>query len=226
MTSSPVITIDGPSGSGKGTICKELAEKLGWHLLDSGAIYRILAYVAIQAGINPEDISALEKIALTLKDTVKFLDHSAKPQQIFFQQQDITNAIRSEECGNFASKIAKIAQIRSILISYQRSFRLAPGLVADGRDMGTVIFPDATLKIFLTATAEERAKRRQLQLQEANINANLNHILRDLQERDARDAARTVAPLKPAEDAVIVDTTNLSIDEVLQVILQKMHKLP
>lgn len=216
----PVITIDGPSGSGKGTISKGLAEKLGWHFLDSGAIYRVLAYAAMQDNVSPTAIATLESIALSLK--AQFIDIPGKPQQIIFRNHDIALAIRQESCGNFASKIAGISEVRSALLNYQRSFRKAPGLIADGRDMGTVIFPDATLKVFLTASAEERAKRRQLQLQASHIDVNLSSILHDLLERDARDAERKVAPLKPATDAITIDTTSLSIEEVLQQIIARI----
>lgn len=213
----PVITIDGPSGSGKGTISKMLADRLGWHFLDSGAIYRVLALSALQNGIDEHDFDALINLANNLD--ANFVDQKNNLQKITIKGTDVTDAIRQEGCGIFASHIAALPAIRHALLQYQRNFRKTPGLVADGRDMGTIIFPDAKLKIFLTASVEERAKRRQLQLQEKGINVSLNDILRDLVERDARDEQRAVAPLKIASDAIVVDTTNLSIEEVLQTII-------
>lgn len=209
----PVITIDGPSGSGKGTVSKLLAEKLGWNFLDSGAIYRVFALASLQAKIDSTDLIALKKLVASLE--IKFLPSS----QIIHQGRDISRAIRQEGVGVYASKLAENPEIRSVLLKVQRDFLQVPGLVADGRDMGTVVFPGAKLKFFLTARAEERAKRRQRQLQEKGINVSLTEILRDLVERDARDQRRAVAPLKPADDAIIIDTTNLSIDAVLQEVL-------
>ncbi|EKE00664.1 MAG: hypothetical protein ACD_21C00296G0011 [uncultured bacterium] len=213
----PIITIDGPSGSGKGTIGKRLAEKLGWHFLDSGAVYRVLALVILKNNIPLDDIHALKARIETLN--VEFTDQSGSNQKIILENEDVTSIIRSEECGIVASKIATIAEVRAALTSFLQGFSRPPGLVADGRDMGTVVFPDAFLKIFLTASAEERAARRLLQLQDRGINANLGTVLQDLIERDIRDENRVTAPLKPDPAAVIVDTTKLSVDEVLQLIL-------
>lgn len=216
----PIITIDGPSGSGKGAISKLLSEKLGWHLLDSGAIYRILALVAIREKIPLDDVSALVRAGTDLD--IEFLNKPQEPQKITLKGEDITTAIRHEECGVTASKISQFQEVRSLLIPYQRAFCRPPGLVADGRDMGTVVFPDAKLKIFLTASSEERARRRLLQLKEQGMSADFDIVLEELKARDDRDYNRSVAPLKPDSDALIIDTTELSIDEVLQQILQNV----
>lgn len=216
-TNIPIITIDGPSGSGKGTISKLLAEKLGWHFLDSGAVYRVLALSVIKNNVKLDDIPALINLAKSLD--AEFIDYPGLVQKIIFEKEDVTDAIRYEECGVMASKVAAIAEVRAALTSFLQGFSRLPGLVADGRDMGTKIFPNAQLKIFLTASVEERAKRRLLQLQGSGINATLVAVLQALMERDARDASRVTAPLKPDPAAVIVDTTKLSIDEALQLIL-------
>lgn len=216
-TNIPIITIDGPSGSGKGTISKLLAEKLGWHFLDSGAVYRVLALSIIKNNVKLDDIPALINLAKSLN--AEFIDYPGLVQKIIFEKEDVTDAIRYEECGVMASKVAAIAEVRAALTSFLQGFSRLPGLVADGRDMGTKIFPNAQLKIFLTASVEERAKRRLLQLQGSGINATLVAVLQALMERDARDASRVAAPLKPDPAAVIVDTTKLSIYEALQLIL-------
>ncbi len=219
----PVITIDGPCGSGKGAVSKLLAEKLGWQLLDSGAIYRTLSLVVMRKKIPLDDVQLLADAGKNLN--VKFVNSSGKPQKITLDGEDITVNIRSEKCGTTASKISSFEEVRAALIEYQRSFQKAPGLVADGRDMGTVVFPKAKLKIFLAGGVKERAKRRLLQLQKQGINANLGTILKDLAARDERDCKRLVAPLKPDIDAVIIDTTKLSIDEVLQQILAHVKNM-
>jgi len=216
-TTVPIITIDGPSSSGKGTISKLVAEKLGWHFLDSGAVYRAFALVVIKDSIQLSDVPVLVAAALALN--AEFIDQPGLPQKIILETKDVTDVIRHEEYGVMASKIAAIAEVRAALTPFLRSFGRLPGLVADGRDMGTVVFPNAQFKIFLTASAEERAKRRFLQLQGRGINANLDAVLQGLMERDIRDESRIIAPLKPDPAAVIIDTTKLNIDEVLQLIL-------
>lgn len=213
----PVITIDGPSSSGKGTISKLLAEKLHWHLLDSGVMYRILAWLIVRDNLLLNDVSKLVNAVNDLQ--VEFIDQSDQCQRIIVAKNDVTDVIRQEQYGVIASKVAIIPEVRLAINAYLRSFRKLPGLIADGRDMGTVVFPDARLKVFLTASVEERAQRRFLQLQGKRIDATLSTVLQDLIERDERDQSRIVAPLKPDPTATIIDTTKLSIDEVLQLIL-------
>ena len=213
----PMITIDGPSGSGKGTIAQRLAEQLGWHLLDSGAIYRVLALAALHHGVALDDEEGLVPLAAHLD--VQFVTNSQKQIRTILEGEDVSGSIRTEEVGAAASKVAAYPRVREALLRRQRAFRQLPGLVADGRDMGTVVFPEAPVKIFLTATAEERANRRYLQLQSAGASANLAQILADVQARDDRDMNRATAPLRPAEDAKVIDSSALSIDEVLSVIL-------
>ncbi|MBP7547644.1 MAG: (d)CMP kinase [Corallincola sp.] len=217
QTPIPMITIDGPSGSGKGTIAQRLAEQLGWHLLDSGAIYRVLALAALHHGVALDDEEGLVPLAAHLD--VQFVTNSQKQIRTILEGEDVSSSIRSEEVGGAASKVAAYPRVREALLRRQRAFRQLPGLVADGRDMGTVVFPEAPVKIFLTATAEERANRRYLQLQSAGASANLAQILADVQARDDRDMNRATAPLRPAEDAKVIDSSALSIDEVLSVIL-------
>ena len=206
--SVPVIAIDGPSASGKGTIAQQVANKLGFHYLESGMLYRVLGLISLTELNDRVNESELVHYA-------KSMELRLQDGHIFLKDQDITDAIRSEGCGNRASEVAKIAAVRAALTSYQRSFRKPPGLVADGRDMGTVVFPDAGLKVFLTASPEVRAERRYKQLKDKGINANLRALSRDLQERDARDANRAVAPLVPAPDAQVLDSSALSIEEVV-----------
>lgn len=206
----PVIAIDGPSGSGKGTVAQILARELGWHFLDSGAIYRILAYAAGQRGIALDDAQALAELARDLP--VVFSPIDAK---ISLESIDIKNEIRTEAAGNAASRVATIPEVRAALLARQRAFRAVPGLVADGRDMGTVVFPDADVKIFLTASAEERARRRYNQLMEKGLDANLSSLVTEIAERDRRDTTRSVAPLKPAEGAEIIDTSDLDIAQTV-----------
>jgi cytidylate kinase len=209
----PVITIDGPAGSGKGTIAKHVAQQLGWHILDSGALYRLTALVALQNTIASDDIATLSHIA-------KNLDVVFKPNAIYLEGKEVTLAIRQEACGNMASKIAAIAEVRAALLQRQRNFQQAPGLIADGRDMGTVVFPSASTKIYLTATAEERAKRRLNQLKQNKISASLPHLIKEIQTRDTRDMNRQSAPLKAADDALIIDSSNMSIEQVVESVLQ------
>jgi cytidylate kinase len=218
----PVITIDGPTGSGKGTLGHMLAQHLGWHFLDSGALYRILALVAIREKIAPNDFIALTQQALRLP--VKFIEGADKSMQISLDGQDITQAIRSEECGLMASTISVYAEVRAALFDRQRQFRQPPGLVADGRDMGTVVFADAPLKFFLVASAQERANRRYQQLKNKGINVSLSVVLKELEQRDARDQKRLVAPLKPAADAIIIDSTALNIEQVFGQIMTHIEK--
>jgi cytidylate kinase len=206
----PVIAIDGPSGSGKGTVAQILARELGWHFLDSGAIYRILAYAAQQRGIPLDAPAELAELARALPVTFSPIDARIRLEDI-----DIKDEIRTEAAGNAASKVAAIPEVRVALLARQRAFREAPGLVADGRDMGTVVFPDAQVKVFLTASAEERALRRYNQLIEKGLDANLPALVAEIAERDHRDATRSTAPLKPAADAEIVDTSDLDIAQTV-----------
>lgn len=213
----PVVTIDGPSGSGKGTISLTTAQKLGWHFLDSGAIYRLLALSILNHNLPLDDEAILVDVAHRLD--VQFTAESGGELEIYLENKPVTNKIRTEECGNAASKVAVVPAVREALLERQRGFRQAPGLIADGRDMGTVVFPDATLKIFLTASAEERAKRRYNQLKQKGIDANLAHLRDEIAERDKRDAERAVSPLKTADDAIIIDSTHMSIDEVVEQVM-------
>jgi len=211
----PVITIDGPSGSGKGTIALLLGEKLGWHLLDSGALYRILALAAQQQGFDVDDIGRL--VALTPALNISFQPGQAnEPVRVFLNDVDVTTDVRAESVGNFASKIAVLPAVRQALLDKQRAFTKAPGLVTDGRDMGTTVFPEADVKIFLTASCAERAKRRQKQLMEQGIVVKLAALQKELAARDVRDSQRAASPLKVADDAIEVDTTGLTIVEVFK----------
>lgn len=208
MIPVPVIAIDGPSASGKGTVASLVAAALAFHYLESGALYRLVAYVG---GTDPA------------RDAAQ-LDVAFRDGRIFLSGQDVTDPIHAEAVGNRASEVAKMPEVRAALLERQRAFRRAPGLVADGRDMGTVVFPDASLKVFLTASVGVRARRRHKQLIDKGIHANLATLSRDLEERDARDAARAVAPLRPAEDAVLLDSTALTIDEVVDKVLMLFRK--
>lgn len=212
-TDIPVITIDGPSSSGKGTIARLLAQELGWHFLDSGALYRLTAVAAERHSIAFDDEEGLEVLAAHLD--VQFVTSDTGETQIFLEGEEVTRIIRTEACGNGASKIAALSQVRTALLERQRAFRQSPGLVADGRDMGTVVFPEANLKLFLTASLEERAARRHKQLLAQDSNGTLSAVFRELAERDDRDKARAVAPLKPADDAILIDTTGVNIDGVM-----------
>jgi len=214
-----VITVDGPSGSGKGTICQLLARELGWHLLDSGALYRVTALAARHHGVELDDVEALEVLAAHLD--VRFRATDGGDTQIILEGEEVTHAIRNERVGEDASVVAALGPVREALLNRQRDFAREPGLVADGRDMGTVVFPQASLKIYLDASAEERAQRRYKQLISKEPGASLDDILNDIKARDARDMNRAVAPLKPAPDAVILDSTLMSINEVLQAVLDE-----
>ena len=215
---APVITVDGPGGSGKGTISMRLAGKLGWHFLDSGALYRLVAVAAMDRGIDATGETALGQLAQGLD--VSF-GVSGDGMVILLDGNYITGRLRAEEVGVFASRIAALPIVRAALVHRQRAFRRPPGLVADGRDMGTVIFPDAVLKIFLTASAQARAERRYKQLKEKGESVNLSRLFQDIEKRDERDSSRAISPLKPADDAHVIDSTELSIEEVLQ----KIHDL-
>jgi len=217
----PVITIDGPGGSGKGTVALLLAKQLGWNLLDSGALYRLVSLAAMDEGIDVSDETSLCELARNLDVSFTIRDGDAVT---LLGGKPAGDRIRTEAVGIFASRIASIPSVRAALIGRQRAFRRSPGLVADGRDMGTVIFPEAELKIFLTASAAERAARRYKQLKEKGENVTLSRLFRDIEKRDERDRTRSVAPLKPAADAHIIDSTNLSVDEVLLKISNLLKK--
>ncbi|OCG38792.1 (d)CMP kinase [Gilliamella sp. Gris1-4] len=209
--SVPVIAVDGPSGVGKGTLCQALANHFKWHLLDSGAIYRVLALSALKQGIALDDANKLEQLALNLPLTFDTQGYNVK---VLLDQIDVTKEIRTEQTGGAASKVAAINSVRAALLQRQRDFKQAPGLVADGRDMGSVVFSDAPVKIFLDASAQSRAERRMKQLQDKQNNVKFAEILQEITARDERDRHRAVAPLKPAIDALIIDTTSLSIQDV------------
>lgn len=213
MSAIPVIAIDGPTASGKGTVAQRVAAALGWHYLDSGALYRLTALRAIETGVSADDSAALAKIAAGLKPIFA-------GDCIELDGRDVARDIRREDVGAYASRIAVHAQVRDALFGLQRGFRRAPGLVADGRDMGTVVFPDAALKVYLTASVEARAERRHKQLKDKGFSSNIVTLLQDLQARDQRDANRAAAPLKPAEDAYQLDTSTLDIDQVVARVLR------
>ncbi|MDP5031047.1 MAG: (d)CMP kinase [Paraglaciecola sp.] len=213
MYSEPIITVDGPSGAGKGTISVLLAKKLGWHFLDSGAIYRVLAIASIHHQIPADDEAGLLPLATSLD--VNF-ETSEFGTRIMLEGEDVSDAIRTEEVGAVASQIASLPAVREALLRRQRAFKQSPGLVADGRDMGTVVFPNAQVKIFLTASAEERASRRFNQLKDAGHGVSISRLLEDIKARDERDANRSVAPLVAADDALIIDSTDLSVNQVIE----------
>ena len=210
---SPVITVDGPSGAGKGTLCMLLADKLGFHLLDSGAIYRVLALAAIHHGVDTESEDALVPLATHLD--VQFIAEGDLVK-VILEGEDVSGELRKEETGMAASKVAALPRVREALLRRQRAFSAAPGLVADGRDMGTVVFPEAEAKIFLDASAEERADRRLKQLQQKGLDVKFDDLLSEIQERDDRDRNRPVAPLRPAEDALVLDSTSMNIEQVVE----------
>ena len=220
----PVITIDGPSGSGKGTISRLVAGRLGWNFLDSGALYRLVGLAAMHHAVSLNDEVSLKTLAAHLD--VQFLAAEGGGEgRMVLEGEDVTEAIRTEECGKAASVVAALPAVRQALLERQRAFLEPPGLVADGRDMGTVIFPHAQLKIFLTASREERARRRYKQLNAKGVSVNLQHILGELAERDARDSGRSVSPLRPAADAITIDTTALNIDGVVEEVMNAWLKI-
>jgi len=219
----PVITVDGPSGSGKGTVCRLLAEKFGWEVLDSGAIYRVLALAAIHHQIALDNEEALVPLAANL-DVQFVVDAAGSANKIILEGEEVTTTIRTENVGAAASKVAALPRVREALLRRQRAFRTEKGLIADGRDMGTVIFPNAELKIFLTASAEERANRRFNELKERGLDVTLSGLLADIKARDERDTNRAVAPLVPAEDAVVIDTTELNPIQVFDAVHELLNQ--
>ncbi len=217
MTEVPVLTIDGPSGSGKGTVAARVAGELGWHVLDSGALYRLTGLAARRAGVDFADHAAVAEIARHLP--VRF-----EGGKVLLDGEDVSLAIRTETAGNDASKVAAIPEVRAALLDWQRGYARPPGLVADGRDMGTVVFPDAPVKIFLDASAGERARRRYKQLKEKGIDVSLSGLIAEIEERDQRDRNRSVAPLVPADDALVIDSTSMEVEEVVDRVLQAVRK--
>ena len=216
-TAVPVLTIDGPSGSGKGTVSRAAAQRLGWHFLDSGALYRAAGLAARRHGLGFDDVNRLAELALTLD--IEFVERPGDDPEVRVDGVEVGRELRTEEVGALASSIAAVPAVRAALVDRQRAFRRAPGLVADGRDMGTVIFPDAHAKVYLIATAAARAERRHKQLKQKGLDVRLTDLLQEIESRDARDAARTVAPLRPAADAIVIDSTGLSVDEVVTRVL-------
>ncbi len=211
---TPVLTVDGPGGSGKGTVARITAARLGWHFLDSGALYRLLALAAEKRGLSLDEAAPLAGLAKGLDVRFQGGEDGSEPA-VWLDDEDVTDAIRTEACGSSASRVAALPAVRQALLARQRAFRQPPGLVADGRDMGTVVFPDAPAKVFLDASPEERASRRHKQLKEKGMDASLRDLVLEIAERDARDRARSASPLKPADDAVVIDTTHMSIDAVV-----------
>jgi cytidylate kinase len=216
MAEVPILTIDGPSGSGKGTVAGRVAGVLGWHLLDSGALYRLVGHAVHKAGVDFADSAAIADLARNL--SVNFVDG-----KVFLDGEDVSLAIRTETAGNNASKVAAIPEVRAALLDWQRNYARLPGLVADGRDMGTVVFPEAGAKIFLDASAEERARRRYKQLKDKGIDVNLPGLIAEIEERDHRDRNRSVAPLVPADDAQVIDSTDMNVDAVVKIVLRAVH---
>ena len=223
MKDVPVITIDGPSGSGKGTISRAVARRLGWALLDSGALYRLVALAARRASVSLDDAAALRGLAERFN--IRFGSNQSGEEVVWLDEEDVTRAIRTEGAGNDASKVAALAPVRAALLERQRRFAVAPGLVADGRDMGTVVFPRAKVKIFLTASPAERALRRYKQLKEKGVAANLAALSLEIAERDERDSTRSASPLVASADATMLDTTGMSVDDVVERVLRVARAL-
>ncbi len=219
---APVLTIDGPGGAGKGTVCQLVAKKLGWHLLDSGALYRLTALAAQKHGVSYDNEESVAVLAKHLD--VQFIPQEEGLVKTILEGEDVSLDIRTELVAGNASKVAALPAVREALLSRQRDFAQAPGLVADGRDMGTVVFTQAPVKIYLTASAEERAKRRFLQLKEKGVAGDLTQIFEDIIQRDERDMNRAVAPLKPAQDALVVESTNMSIEQVLDIVITELER--
>ena len=230
MTEIPVVAVDGPSGSGKGVVCQHLAVALGFHILDSGSLYRLVGLAARREGIDlaaesadnnkvGDHEAALAALAASLDIAFQLTNDPEDPLIVRLNQRDVTRELRSDEAGVDASRVAHLAGVRRSLMSRQRAFRRAPGLIADGRDMGTVVFPDAGVKVFLTASAEARAERRYNQLKHKGIDVSLHALLQSIKDRDERDIHREVSPLRPAEDATVIDSTHLDVDEVLSQVL-------
>lgn len=219
---APVITLDGPSGAGKGSVGQQLAVQLGWHFLDSGALYRVTALAAQQAGCDFGDVAGLVGLASDLN--VRFEAQVGSDARVLLDDRDIGDVIRTEEIGRLASEVAVLSAVRQALLKKQQSLRQSPGLVADGRDMGTVVFPDAELKIFLTASPAARAKRRYKQLKDKGLDVNLARLAEEIRVRDARDEEREVSPLKPADDAYNIDSSHLSIAQVVERVLSLLRK--
>jgi len=219
---SMVITVDGPSGVGKGTMSQMLADRLGWQLLDSGALYRITAFAASESGIDLNDEAAVAEIARNLDVVFRTADSGVKVE---LSGRDISSDIRTETAGNNASIIAALPAVREALLQRQRDFATAPGLIADGRDMGTTVFPNSVLKFYLTASAEVRAERRYNQLKEKGLSVNVASLSEEIRERDERDSNRAASPLKPADDAVVVDTSSMSIEKVFQQMVEKVQSI-
>ncbi len=213
MATAPIVTIDGPSGSGKGTVSRAVARFASWHRLDSGALYRLVAIAGQDRGLAPDDVKRHAQAALTME--VSFLEEAQEDERVLLEGRDVTAELRSESAGAGASRVAAWPEVRQALLERQQSFARPPGLVADGRDMGTVVFPQAELKIFLTASPEERALRRYKQLKDKGSGVSLAALSREIAERDARDSTRAVAPLKAAPDAHVIDSTGLAIEEVV-----------
>ncbi len=230
MTDIHVVTVDGPSGSGKGVITKHIANYYGYHILDSGALYRLVGLAARKAGIDLDtdnlDEESIASVAATMNVDFKATEDPENPLQISLDGEDVTAAVRTDEAGVDASAVAPLGQVRDSLFDLQRSFRRAPGLVADGRDMGTVVFPDADVKIYLTASAEARAERRYNQLKDKDISVSLHDLFLSIQARDERDTTREVSPLRPADDAHVIDSTDMTIpevfDQVINIVTEKL----